>query len=101
MSPVYTYLRNFYEDFGVLGVAVGPYVLGWTSAAIREKARRHLQYLNLYLVLLLFILFSFYNYYLSSNQIYLQILFGFVLFRYRIPDGQQDSMLRRYQESST
>ncbi|NLH42372.1 MAG: oligosaccharide repeat unit polymerase [Planctomycetes bacterium] len=101
MSNVYTYLRNFYEDFGVLGVAVVPYVLGWTSAAIREKARRHLQYLNLYLVLLLFILFSFYNYYLSSNQIYLQILFGFVLFRYRIPDGQQDSMLRRYQESST
>ena len=101
MSNVYTYLRNFYEDFGVLGVAIIPYVLGWASAAIREKARRHFQYLNLYLVLLLFILFSFYNYYLSSNQIYLQILFGFLLFRYRIPDGQQDSMLRRYQESST
>ena len=101
MSNVYTYLRNFYEDFGVLGVAVVPYVLGLAAAAIRDRARRHFQFLNLYLVLLLFILFSFYNYFLSSNQIYLQILFGFVLFRYEIPTDQQASMFRLYQDSRT
>ncbi len=84
MANTYTYLRNFYEDFGILGVTIIPYLLGWIAAAVRERARRHFQYLNLYLVLLLFILFSFYNFFLISNQVYLQILFGFVLFRYRI-----------------
>lgn len=101
MSNVYTYLRNFYEDFGILGVAIVPYLLGWAIAAVRVQARRCFSFLNLYLVLLLFLFFSFYNYFLSSNQIYLQILFGFLLFRYQIPDGQQASMLRRYQDSST
>jgi len=101
MSNVYTYLRNCYEDFGVLGVAVVPYVLGWAAAAIREKARRHFQYLNLYLVLLLFILFSFYNYFPSSNQIYLQVFFGFLLFRHQIPDDQRVSMFRSYQADRT
>ena len=43
---------------------------------------RYFPYLNLYLVLLVFILFSFYNYFLFSNQVYLQILFGFLFFRY-------------------
>ena len=101
MSNVYTYLRNVYEDFGVLGVAIVPYILGWAAAAIRTRARRHFQFLNLYLVLLLFILFSFYNYFLSSNQIYLQVLFGFILFRYEMPGDQRASMLRLYQDSST
>lgn len=86
MSNVYTYLRNLYEDFGILGVAVVPYILGWATAAIRARARRLLPYLNLYLVLLLSIFFSFYNFFLNSNQLYLQILFGFVLFRYRLED---------------
>jgi oligosaccharide repeat unit polymerase len=94
LSNVYTYLRNFYEDFGVLGVAIIPYILGWAAAAIQIQARRHFHFLNLYLVLLLLILFSFYNHYISSNQIYLQILFGFVLFRYEIPGVQRMSMFR-------
>ena len=45
-------------------------------------------YLNLYLVLLVLVTFSFYNYYLFSNQIYLQILFGFVFFRYALPPAR-------------
>lgn len=87
MTNVYTYLRNFYQDFGILGVAIVPYILGWATAAIRARARRHFQFLNLYLVLLLFIFFSFYNYYLGANQIYLQVFFGFVLFRYELPES--------------
>ena len=82
MTNVYTYLRNVYEDFGMLGVAVVPYVLGWVTCVIRPKACRSLPFLNLYLVLLVLILFSFYNYSLMSTQIYLQILFGFLFFRY-------------------
>ena len=85
MTNVYTYLRNFYADFGVWGVTIGPYLLGGTLAAIREQAGRCFHVLNLYLVLLMFVLFSFYNFYLFSNQIYLQVLFGFLLFRYEIP----------------
>jgi oligosaccharide repeat unit polymerase len=88
MANVFTYLRNLYEDFGILGVAVIPYLLGWAISAVRERARRHFGFLNLYVVLFVFIFFSFYNYFLISNQVYLQVLFGFVLFRYRIdPDG--------------
>jgi oligosaccharide repeat unit polymerase len=82
LANVYTYLRTFYEDFGLLGVALAPYALGWLTAAIQCRARQYVHYLNLYIVLLMFILFSFYNFYLSSNQIYLQILFGFLFFRY-------------------
>jgi len=84
MANVYTYLRPFYEDFGLLGVAIFPYLLGWAIAAIRDRARRCFQFLNLYIVLLLLVVFSFYNYSLVSNQAYLQIAFGLVLFRYRI-----------------
>jgi oligosaccharide repeat unit polymerase len=84
LAAVYTYLRTFYEDFGLLGVALAPYALGWLTAAVQRQARRYVHYLNLYIVLLMFILFSFYNFYLSSNQIYLQILFGFVFFRYEL-----------------
>jgi oligosaccharide repeat unit polymerase len=82
VANVYTYLRNFYADFGLLGVALAPYALGWLTAAVQAQARRYVHYLNLYIVLLMFILFSFYNFFLSSNQIYLQILFGFLFFRY-------------------
>jgi oligosaccharide repeat unit polymerase len=82
VANVYTYLRNFYADFGLLGVALAPYALGWLTAAVQVQARRYLHYLNLYIVLLMFILFSFYNFFPSSNQIYLQILFGFLFFRY-------------------
>ncbi|MEN6334052.1 MAG: O-antigen polymerase [Phycisphaerales bacterium] len=87
MSNVYTYLRNIYEDFGIWGVAVVPYLLGWGAAEVRVRARRTLQFLNLYLVLLLFLLFSFYNFSLVSNQIYLQVFFGFVLFRYSLQES--------------
>ncbi len=83
-ANVYTYLRSFYEDFGLLGVAVAPYLLGWATAVVRLQARRHFQFLNLYVVLLAFILFSFYNYFAFSNQIYLQVFFGFVFFRYEL-----------------
>jgi oligosaccharide repeat unit polymerase len=101
LSNVYTYLRNYYEDFGALGIAIIPYSLGWAAAAIQVQARRHFHYLNLYLVLLLLILFSFYNHYVSSNQIYLQVLFGFLLFRYEMPGAQRTSILCLYQDSST
>lgn len=85
VANVYTYLRNFYEDFGMIGVVTAPYVLGLAASALRARAGRGLPYLNLYLVLLVFILFSFYNFFLFSNQVYLQILFGFLFFRYRVP----------------
>jgi len=88
-ANVYTYLRNFYEDFGILGVALGPYLLGWLTAAVRPRAGRCFHYLNLYVVLLVFILLSFYNYFLFSNQIYLQILFGFLFFRYELTSGHE------------
>lgn len=104
LANVYTYLRNFYEDFGLLGVALAPYALGCLTAAVQHRARRHVHYLNLYIVLLMFILFSFYNFYLSSNQIYLQILFGFVFFRYELQTADvslqdaRDSHRQRAQE---
>ncbi len=90
MTNVYTYLRSFYEDFGLWGVTLGPYLLGATLAAVRRRAHVSLPWLNLYLVLLLFVLFSFYNFFLFSNQIYLQILFGFLLFHYRLPYEPSD-----------
>ncbi|MBN1508291.1 MAG: oligosaccharide repeat unit polymerase [Sedimentisphaerales bacterium] len=112
VANVYTYLRSFYEDFGMIGVTGGPYLLGLASSALRgvcspqapgtcrlqttdyrlwptDSSLRspasgdcYLPYLNLYLVLLVFILFSFYNFFLFSNQVYLQVLFGFLLFRH-------------------
>jgi len=84
LANVYTYLRTFYADFGLLGVALAPYALGWLTAAVQRQARRYVHYLNLYVVLLTFILFSFYNYFLMSNQNYLQILFGFLFLRYEL-----------------
>jgi oligosaccharide repeat unit polymerase len=83
-ANVYTYLRSFYEDFGLAGVALAPYVLGGITAALQQQARRYVPYLNLYLVLLMLILFSFYNYFLFSTQAYLQILVGFLFFRYEM-----------------
>ena len=103
-AAVYTYLQNFYADFGLLGVALAPYAIGWICAAVRRQAHRCFQYLNLYIVLLLFILFSFYNFFLISNQIYLQILFGFLFFRYELgeePPAAPAPMLRSYQDSRT
>ena len=81
MANVYTYLRNVYEDFGMIGIAVVPYGLGWLTCALRSKAYRSLPFLNLYLILLVLIIFSFYNYYLIANQVYLQALFGFLFFQ--------------------
>jgi len=95
-ANVYTYLRNIYDDFGVLGIAVAPYTLGWLTAAVRAKAAHHFHYLNLYLILLVLIIFSFYNYYLFSNQIYLQIFFGFLFFRWSVapqPNAQSAGSL--------
>jgi oligosaccharide repeat unit polymerase len=88
LANVYTWLRSFYEDFGLFGVTAAPYVLGLTVSALKGRAGRHFPYLNLYLVLLVFILFSFYNFFLFSNQVYLQILFGFLFFRYALPARQ-------------
>ena len=104
LANVYTYLRTFYADFGLLGVALAPYTLGWLTAAVQHQAQRYVHYLNLYVVLLLFILFSFYNYFLISNQIYLQILFGFVFCRYDLGTArpaQSRPMFRSYQDSNT
>jgi oligosaccharide repeat unit polymerase len=88
-ANVYTYLRNFYEDFGLLGVALVPYALGWLTAAIKDRASRYFPFLNLYVFLLVPILFSFYSYPLLSSQFYLQILFGFLFFRYEIWDERR------------
>lgn len=92
-ANVYTYLRHFYEDFGLLGVAVIPYLLGSLLAAIKSRASRSFPFLNLYVALLAPVAFSFYSYPLVSSQFYLQILFGFVLFRYLLssPPWQADS----------
>ena len=49
---------------------------------------RGFAFLNLYMVLLVLILFSFYNYSLMSNQVYLQVLFGFLFFRYELPSAR-------------
>jgi oligosaccharide repeat unit polymerase len=85
-ANVYTYLRNFYEDFGLLGVVLVPYGLGWVIAAIKDRATGFFPFLNAYVLLLVPILFSFYSYPLLSSQFYLQILFGFLFFRYEMLD---------------
>ncbi len=92
MVNVYSYLRNIYEDFGMFGVAIVPYVLGWLGSALRSKASLFLPYLNIYLILLVLIIFSFYNYLLLSNQFYLQAFFGLVFFRYRLTDLEHIEM---------
>lgn len=92
MVNVYSYLRNIYEDFGVLGVAVVPYLLGWVSSVLRRRANLFLPYLNMYLILLVLIIFSFYNYLLITNQFYLQAFFGFVFLRFRLTDLEHVDM---------
>jgi len=84
LANTYTYLRTFYEDFGLCGVALGPYLFGTILAALRRYAGRSFAGLNLFLVLLVAILLSFYNFFLTSNQVYLQILFGFLFFRFEM-----------------
>lgn len=88
-ANVYTYLRNIYEDFGFFGLAIIPYFLGAIAAGVQYQARRLLSYLNVYMVVLIVIIFSFYDHLLVSNQFYMQILFGFILFRHEFdgPDG--------------
>jgi hypothetical protein len=85
-ANVYTYLRNMYEDFGLIGVAVVPYVVGTLAATLRRRAESFLPYMNLYLVLLILVIFSFYNYLLISNQYYLQVLLAFLFFRFRLTE---------------
>ncbi len=89
---VYSYLRNVHEDFGVWGVAVVPYLVGWISSIMQRKANLFLPYLNAYLILLVLIVFSFYNYLLASNQYYLQALLGLAFFRFRLTDLQRVDM---------
>jgi len=85
-ANVYTYLRNIYEDFGFIGLAVVPYLLGALAASLRYHAQRYLACLNLYMVVLIVVVFSFYNHLLVSNQLYLQVFFGFVIFRHQFDD---------------
>jgi len=82
VANVYSYLRNVYEDFGMLGVAIVPYLLGWGVSALRRTAQVCFAGFNLYLILLVLIFFSFYNYVFASNQFYLQAVFGWLFFRY-------------------
>ncbi len=79
-TNVYTYMRNIYEDFGFVGLAAFPYLVGALSASLRPRAERLFSYLNLYMIVLVVIIFSFYDYLLISNQLYLQTFFGFVFF---------------------
>jgi oligosaccharide repeat unit polymerase len=95
VANTYTWLRNFYEDFGLIGVAAVPYILGLAACALRTRAARTFAALNLYMILLAFILFSFYNYFLFSNQVYLQALFAFLLFRYTLPAPDQPASAGR------
>jgi oligosaccharide repeat unit polymerase len=85
-SNVFSYLRNLYEDFGLIGVAVIPYILGALMAGLRRRAEVFLPYMNLYLILLVLIIFSFYNYLLMSNQYYLQLLIVFLFFRFSLTE---------------
>jgi oligosaccharide repeat unit polymerase len=103
-ANAYTYLRNFYEDFGVLGVSLIPYAFGTLLAALEGRARRYFHFLNAYVLLLVPIVFSFYCYPLLSSQFYLQLLFGFLFFRYVLvapSDAQPAPMFRSYQDSRT
>lgn len=92
VANVYTYLRNIYDDFGFVGLAVVPYALGLLAAGLRRRAGLFLPYLNLYLIVLIVIVFSFYNHLLVSNQFYLQAFFGFVLFRSQLPEMDTDGL---------
>ncbi len=92
MANVYSYLRNVYEDFGMLGVAIYPYALGWITAIMQRRAALFLPYLNIYIVLLVLIIFSFYNYLFVSNQFYLQLALPLVFFRFRLTDLDTESL---------
>lgn len=92
MVNVYTYLRNIYEDFGFFGLAVIPYLLGLLAGGIRRRAERFLPYLNFYMIVLVVLVFSFYDHLLVSNQYYLQAFFGFLLFRSRLPEIDADGL---------
>ncbi len=92
-TNVYTYLRNFYADFGLFGVALIPYALGGLTAALQDRAGRYFPFLVLYVFLLVPLAFSFYNYPLLSTQFYLQILFGFLFFRYELPGPEANGIL--------
>jgi oligosaccharide repeat unit polymerase len=85
-ANVYSYLRNIYEDFGPIGVAVIPYTVGSLTAALRRRAELSVPFMNLYIILLVLIVFSFYNYLLVSSQYYLQVLVAFLVFRFRLTD---------------
>jgi oligosaccharide repeat unit polymerase len=103
-ANTYTYLRNFYEDFGILGVALLPYTFGALLGALKSRAERYFHFLNAYVFLLVPIIFSFYCYPLLSSQLYLQLLFGFLFFRYALvvpSDAQSAPMFRSYQDSRT
>jgi oligosaccharide repeat unit polymerase len=89
-ANVYTYLRHFYEDFGLLGVTLIPYGLGGLMAAIKDQACRHLSFLILYVFFLVIIIFSFYSYPLLSSQFYLQIAFAFLFFRIDLRKAEAD-----------
>ena len=91
-ANVYSYLREIYEDLGFAGIAVVPYVLGSLLAGLRHRAETVFSYLNLYLVLLVVLIFSFYDYLLVSNQLYLQVLFALVLFRFRLDRLDEQSL---------
>jgi oligosaccharide repeat unit polymerase len=88
-ANVYSYLRDIYEDFGFVGVAVVPYVLGVLSAGMRRRAEAFFPYLNLYMALLVVIVFSSYSYHLVSSQFYVQVIFALVFFRFRLTDLQE------------
>jgi hypothetical protein len=75
----------------MFGVAAVPFVLGTVTSSLRTRACRYFHELNFYVILLVFILFSFYNYSLISNQAYLQILFGFIFFRYELKSAHATS----------
>jgi hypothetical protein len=83
-ANVYSYLRDIHEDFGFVGLAIVPYVLGSLSAVLQRRAEGFFPYLNLYLVLLVLLIFSCYKYLLVSNQLCMQVVFTLLLFRFRL-----------------
>jgi oligosaccharide repeat unit polymerase len=85
-TNVYTYLRDIHEDFGFVGLTLVPCVLGALSAVLRRRAESFFPYLNLYLVLLVVLIFSCYSYLLVSNQFYTQVIFALLLFRFRLTE---------------
>jgi len=88
-ANVYTYLRDIHEDFGFAGLIVVPHVLGAFAAVLRRRAEEFFPYLNLYLALLILLIFSAYNYLLVSNQFYVQAVFVLLFFRFRLPGLDQ------------